>query len=274
LNFASIILEYLRIMTNLFEFLNSSVGKKWLMALTGLFLSLFLIVHVSGNLALFKDDGGLAFNQYTVFMTTFPPIKVISYLLYATIIIHAINGFYLVAKNMKARPVKYEAKKNNTGTTWASRNMGILGTILLIFIATHLIHFWYEYKFGEMDWKTYVVEATTDNILKEEVTTAADAKAQHLKPATMDYMGNKIIICKDLYGVVATAFKDPLVVAFYVISMLGLSYHLLHGFQSAFQTLSIRGKNYQGLIKGIGTFVFAIIIPALFAAMPIYFLTR
>lgn len=244
------------------------------MAFTGLFLSLFLIVHVSGNLALFKDDGGMAFNQYTVFMTTFPPIKVISYLLYATILIHAINGFYLLFRNQKARPVKYEGKKNNGSTSWASRNMGILGTVLLIFIVTHLIHFWYEYKFGAMDWKTYVVEATTEKVLKAEVIPASEAAAQHLKPATIEYMGNTIIICKDLFSVVAKAFKDPFIVVFYVISMLGLSYHLLHGFQSAFQTLGIRGKNYQGLIKGIGTFVFAIIIPALFAAMPIYFLTR
>jgi len=261
-------------MTKLFEFLNSSVGKKWLMAFTGLFLSLFLIIHVSGNLQLFQNDGGMAFNQYTVFMTTFTPIKIVSYLLYATILIHAINGFYLVARNQKARPVKYEGKKNNGSVTWASRNMGILGTILMIFIVTHMIHFWYEFKFGEMDWKTYVVESTTGKILKEETIPAAEALAQNLKPSTMDYMGNKIVICKDLYGVVAKAFKDPLVVLFYVISMLALSLHLIHGFQSSFQTLGIRGKNYQGLIKGIGTLVFAIIIPALFAAMPIYFLTR
>ena len=180
----------------------------------------------------------------------------------------------MVAKNMKARPVKYEGKKNNTGTTWASRNMGILGTVLLIFLATHLIHFWYEYKFGEMNWKVYEMNATNDNIINQEPIPAAVAKAQNLKPTTIYNEGKKFIICKDLYGVVATAFEDPLVVAFYVISMLGLSYHLLHGFQSAFQTLGIRGKNYEGLIKGIGTFVFAIIIPALFAAMPIYFLTR
>jgi succinate dehydrogenase / fumarate reductase cytochrome b subunit len=259
-------------MTKFFEFLNSSVGRKWLMALTGLFLSLFLIVHVSGNLQLFKDDGGMAFNRYSVFMTTFTPIKIVSYLLYATILLHAINGFYLVARNQKARPVKYEGKKDTRGSSWASRNMGILGTILLIFIVTHMINFWYEYKFGSMDWKTYIVDATTGNILKQETVPAADAAAQHLKPTEMDYMGNEVIICKDLYAVVAKAFKNPAVVAFYVISMLALSYHLLHGFQSSFQTMGIRRKKYEGLIRGTGTFIFGILIPALFAAMPIYFL--
>jgi len=259
-------------MKKFFEFLNSSVGRKWLMALTGLFLSLFLIVHVSGNLQLFKNDGGMAFNQYSVFMTTFTPIKIVSYLLYATILLHAINGFYLVIRNQKARPVKYASKKDTRSTSWASRNMGILGTVLLIFIVTHMINFWYQYKFGEMNWKTYVVEATTGKILKEDTIPAADAATQNLQPVTMDYMGNTIIICKDLYAVVAQAFKNPAVVAFYVISMLALSYHLLHGFQSAFQTMGIRRKKFEGVIKGIGTFVFAILIPALFAAMPIFFL--
>ncbi len=259
-------------MTNFFEFLNSSVGRKWLMALTGIFLSLFLVVHVSGNLQLFKNDGGMAFNQYSVFMTTFPPIKIISYLLYATILLHAVNGFYLVLRNQKARPVKYESRKDTRSTSWASRNMGILGTILLIFIFTHMINFWYQYKFGSMNWKSYVVESTTGNIIKQDLIPAADAAAQQLKPASMDYMGNTIVICKDLYAVVAEAFKNPAIVAFYVISMLALSYHLLHGFQSAFQTMGLRRKKYERLIRGTGSLVFAIIIPALFAAMPIYFL--
>lgn len=259
-------------MTKFFDFLNSSVGRKWLMALTGLFLSIFLIVHVSGNLQLFKNDGGMAFNRYSVFMTTFTPIKIVSYLLYATILLHALNGFYLVFRNQKARPVKYAAAKDTRGSSWASRNMGILGTILLIFIVTHMFNFWYQYKFGSMDWKTYIVEATTGNIVKQETIPAAEAAAQNLQPAEMDYMGNKIIICKDLYSVVNTAFKNPAVVAFYVISMLALSYHMLHGFQSAFQTLGIRRKKYEALIRNTGSLIFAILIPALFAAMPIYFL--
>lgn len=241
------------------------------MALTGLFLSIFLIVHVSGNLQLFQSDGGMAFNRYSVFMTTFTPIKIVSYLLYATILLHALNGFYLVFRNRQARPVKYAAAKDTRGSSWASRNMGILGTVLLLFIVTHMANFWYQYKFGTMDWKTYIVEATTGNIVKQETIPAAEALTQNLKPAEMDYMGNKIIICKDLYTVVKTAFQNPYLAGFYVISMLALSYHMLHGFQSAFQTLGIRRKKYEGLIRGTGTLLFAIIIPALFAAMPIYF---
>lgn len=259
-------------MTSFFEFLNSSVGRKWLMALTGLFLCIFLVVHVSGNLQLFKDDNGMSFNQYSVFMTTFTPIKVVSYLLYATVIVHAINGFYLMSRNRKARPVSYASKKDTRSSSWASRNMGVLGTILLIFIVTHMANFWYSYKFGSIDWKTYVVEASTGKLVTEDTIPAAEALAQNLQPVTMEYMGNNIIICKDLYSVVAEAFKSPALSAFYILSMAALSYHLLHGFQSAFHTLGLRRKRYESLIRTTGLAVFGVIIPALFASMPIYFL--
>ena len=89
------------------SFLQSSIGRKLLMALTGLFLCAFLLVHLIGNLQLFKHDHGLAFNTYAVFMTSNPFIKFTSYGLYATIIFHAFWGLYLVYLNKKARPQTY-----------------------------------------------------------------------------------------------------------------------------------------------------------------------
>lgn len=258
-------------MNKLFILLNTSVGRKWLMALTGLFLSLFLIIHMLGNLALFKNDGGMAFNQYTIFMTTFMPIKVVSYLLYATILLHALNGFYLMNRNRQARPVRYESRKDTRSSSWASRNMGVLGIVLFAFIITHMANFWYAYKFGEMQWKSYVVESSTGKLMKEEVLPLETVQQQGFKAGTFEYMGSEVLICKDLYGVVKEAFSNPFLVAFYVIAMIALSYHMLHGFQSSFQTLGIRHPRYAGLIKGTGTLVFALIIPALFAAMPVYF---
>ena len=115
----------------------SSIGKKVIMALTGLFLSIFLVVHVSGNLQLFKTDSGLAFNQYSVLMTTNPFIKTISYLLYITIVLHAIRGIMLVLENKKARPVSYAMYDGKANSKWASRNMGLLGTVILFFIVIH-----------------------------------------------------------------------------------------------------------------------------------------
>src|SRR5690606_20596715 len=115
-------------------FLNSSIGKKLLMALTGLFLCTFLLVHMTVNLQLFKDDGGYAFNTYTVFMTTSPLIKTISYGLYFIILFHAVWGISIGLANKKARPVSYQVPGGNASSKWASRNMGILGTLILAFI--------------------------------------------------------------------------------------------------------------------------------------------
>ncbi|CAN5543792.1 succinate dehydrogenase/fumarate reductase cytochrome b subunit [soil metagenome] len=254
-------------MSKFFEFLNSSVGRKWLMALTGLFLCLFVTVHMSGNLSLFKNDNGQSFNQYAVFMTTFPPIKVISYLNYAFILLHALNGFYLVLRNRKARPVKYESKKDARSASWSSRNMGILGSILFVFIIVHMGNFWREFHWFPMEVLRYSTDMNTG-------VTEIKSVPYESFTGPKDYYenGTRIVEVKNLYGEVAEAFKSPLYVLFYVIAMFALSYHLVHGFQSAFQTLGIRFKTYEKIIRGVGTVVYALIIPALFAAMPIYFL--
>ena len=131
------------------KFLDSSIGRKVLMSLTGLFLCSFLVVHVIGNIQLFNNDLGLSFNQYTVFMTTFPPIKIISYLLYATILLHALSGIRITLQNRKARPVPYQAPKDTRSSTWASKNMALMGMVVLFFLITHMANFWFKYKFGD-----------------------------------------------------------------------------------------------------------------------------
>jgi succinate dehydrogenase / fumarate reductase cytochrome b subunit len=254
-------------MSKLFEFLNSSVGRKWLMALTGLFLCLFVLVHMTGNLQLFKNDGGMAFNQYAVFMTTFPLVKAVSYVNYLLILVHALNGFYLLNRNNKARPVKYEGAKNNQKVSWSSRNMGILGTILLVFIVFHMNHFWRPFHWSPMQVTRYITNVSTGEIFTENVPFEQFNGPKHYSES-----GFEIFEGKNLYAEVEQAFKSPIYVIIYVLAMIALSYHLAHGFQSAFQTLGIRSKNYQMIIQTTGNIVFAVIIPALFAAMPIYFL--
>ncbi|MDZ7845314.1 MAG: hypothetical protein U5L96_00190 [Owenweeksia sp.] len=132
--------------------MGSSIAKKYWMALTGLFLMVFLVVHVSGNLQLLdlSAEGQAAFNEYTLFMTTFPLIKIVSYLLYASILFHAIEGIYLTIQNRKARPVGYKNYKPNRSSAWSSRNMGLLGTLVLAFIIMHMSQFWYTYKWGSI----------------------------------------------------------------------------------------------------------------------------
>nr|WP_293832965.1 succinate dehydrogenase cytochrome b subunit [uncultured Arsenicibacter sp.] len=215
--------------------LSSSLGRKVIMSLTGLFLCSFLVVHMAGNLQLFKGDGGRAFNEYTYFMTHNPLIITVSYLLYTSIIVHASMALILTRHNQDSRPVKYAYAKPEANSPWSSRNMGVLGTVLLIFIVLHMRTFWFEMHFGSVPMAEY------------------DGK---------EY--------KDLYTVVVAAFSQLWYVAVYVVCMIALGYHLVHGFKSGFQTLGVRHKKYTPLIEFLGTFVFAIVIPALFAVMPIY----
>lgn len=133
--------------------LKSSIAKKWWMALTGLFLCLFLVGHLAGNLQLILitgEDGQRAFNEYAYFMTHNPFIKVLSYLTYFSILFHAIDGFMLTMQNKKARPIKYAYNKPETNTSTPSRYMAILGTAILIFIVTHMVNFWAKMHFSEM----------------------------------------------------------------------------------------------------------------------------
>lgn len=253
------------------HFLDSSIGRKVLMSLTGLFLCLFLIVHVIGNTQLFHNDQGLAFNQYSVFMTSFPPIKIVSYLLYITFIVHALNGLRITFQNKQARPVGYVSRKDPRSSTWASKNMALMGTIVLIFLVTHMANFWFQYKFGDVKWVQYTVDTNTGHVIGEK--SDYQGSTENLVPHESFEIdkNTKIVVVKDLYGVVQVAFKEMWIVALYLIGMAALAYHLVHGFQSAFQTLGWRHRIYTPIIRGVGVWFFGIIIPLAFAAMPVYF---
>ncbi len=208
------------------------------MSLTGLFLISFLIVHLSGNMLLFKDDEGEAFNLYAEFMTTNPLIRIISIVLYAGIIIHVIYSLILSLHNKKARPVGYAEARPQQNSSWKSRNMGILGLIILIFLLIHMRSFWYEMHFGSVPTKSYAgVEVD------------------------------------DLYTVVVAAFSQWWYAGFYVLAMIGLAFHLSHGFWSAFQTLGLNHRKFMPMIKKI-SLLFAIVVPLLFASMPVYFFIK
>ncbi|MFN5223022.1 MAG: succinate dehydrogenase cytochrome b subunit [Bacteroidota bacterium] len=254
------------------RFLDSSIGRKVLMSLTGLFLCTFLIVHATGNLQLFKNDMGLAFNQYSVFMTTFTPIKIVSYLLYATILLHAISGIRLALANKAARPVGYGSSKAPGSSSWASSNMMVLGFIILIFLVTHMSNFWYKYKFGDVEWVRYEVSVMDGSVMGKSTLPSAPNMQPH------EYVVNdgvtaptKFVIVKDLYSVVQLAFQEVWIVALYLLGMLAIAYHLVHGFQSSFQTLGLRHPAVAGIIRNVGVWVFGIIIPIAFASMPVYF---
>jgi succinate dehydrogenase / fumarate reductase cytochrome b subunit len=252
--------------------LSSSIGKKVLMALTGLFLCSFLVIHLIGNLQLFKDDGGFAFNTYTVFMTTNPLIQAVSKLLYFSIVFHAVWGIYLEYQNKKARPVSYVSSKNRG--SFASKNMAVLGTIIFVYIAVHLGDFWYEYKFGHLPYATYTVDLRSDEITGIEHLPAEYTQEVKILEVVNEAAGEKYVTLKNLYLEAEIAFKKPLLVLFYVLSMGVLGFHLIHGFQSGFQTLGLNHPKYNPLIKSLGIWIFAVLIPLAFAAIPVYFLIK
>ncbi|MBC7382901.1 MAG: succinate dehydrogenase cytochrome b subunit [Bacteroidia bacterium] len=251
---------------------SSTIGQKLIMALTGLFLCSFLVIHMVGNLQLFKVDNGLAFNTYSVFMTSNPVIKTISYILYFSILFHAFKGLMLIRKNQKSRPVKYAVQNGAANSHWTSRNMGILGTILLVFIVIHMSNFWYEYKFGHIPFTSYLTNMATGET-KSSPMSAEYVQSNKLEEGiTSNEQGQfRVVIVKDLYKEVEEEFKEWWIVALYVISMFAVGFHLYHGFKSAFQTLGVNHVKYNGLIKFLGTWVFSVLIPAGFAAMPLYF---
>ncbi len=257
-------------MSNFAKTFSSSLGKKLIMAATGLFLCTFLIIHLVGNLQLFKDDAGQAFNAYAYFMTHFAPIKVVSYLLYASIIIHAVYALILTTGNKKARPVAYAVQAGSQNSPWTSRNMGILGTILLVFIVVHMSNFWWKYHNAELPYAKYEISLDDPtNITVSELPW--DAKRLVHSDYVDTQAGKQVIVSKDLYKVVAHSFRTWWYVLLYVVSMAALAFHLIHGFRSAFQTVGWDNKKYVPIIRFLGVWIFGVLIPLGFAAMPVYF---
>lgn len=255
-------------MSNFSKAFSSTLGRKLIMSLTGLFLCSFLIIHLIGNFQLFKNDAGLAFNQYAHFMTHFTPIKVVSYLLYTSIIVHTVWAIVITQKNKSARPQGYAIKPKD-GSIWSSRNMGILGTIIFVFIVVHMSNFWFKYHQGYTPYIEYRTDLSSGATMSRELS-----KSEFIEYVSYVDNGVEITKSEDLYLEVATAFQQWWLVAFYVIAMIALAFHLIHGFQSAFQTLGWNHSKYKPLINFLGVWVFGVLIPLGFAAMPLYFLFK
>jgi succinate dehydrogenase / fumarate reductase cytochrome b subunit len=212
----------------------STLGRKLLMSLTGIFLILFLVVHLIGNLQLLKADNGEAFNHYAEFMGHNTIVQIIAKGNFFFIFLHALVSLILTMRNRDARgPEGYKGSPKKKSSIWSSRNMGVLGTLILIFIVIHLKDFWGVSKFGTLQQTTYGEETYGD-----------------------------------LYALVIDWFQKGWYVGLYVFCMAALGFHLWHGFQSAFQTLGVRHPKYTPLIQFVGK-AFSVIIPALFAYIPI-----
>ena len=194
------------------------------MALTGLFLVSFLIVHASINGMIWYNDGGETFTHWGHFMATNPIIHILEVGLVAGFLIHIFDGLMLWYQNHNARPVKYAHNQPSANSKWYSRSMGLLGTLILIFLIIHTSQFWIPNR-------------------ANQITTGEELH---------------------LYQMMLSTFQNPLIVVVYVLGCFSLFWHLLHGFKSAFQTLGLNHVKYNKAIEvaGIGfaiivPFVFA-----------------
>ena len=214
------------------QFFLSSVGKKIVMGGTGIFLILFLIVHAGLNATIWANDGGEMFEQGAHFMGGNIIPRVLEVGLFLFIILHIVQGLMLEAENRTKRGVGYKRNYGNKGSKWYSRSMGILGILIFMFLVMHLAHFWVPNR-GSQGWVG----------LEGEIP---------------------------LYEEMKYVFSNPLIVVLYVIACIVLAFHLLHGFQSAFRSLGVHNKRYNNLINALGV-IYSIVIPLIFALMPISF---
>ncbi len=211
------------------------------MGLSGLFLISFLVVHVGINACVFADlsifdsnDNGRMFNKAAHFMGSSYVIRIMEIGLFIGFFVHIIQGYVLEAQNLGRRSVGYKVKMGSKGSAWYKKSMGLLGTLLLLFLIMHISHFW-------------IPSRITHDL---EPVQYGDLEAHNL------------------FARMVAVFQNPWIVVLYVLGCISLAWHLLHGFQSAFRTLGISNHRYIGLIQAFGT-GFSIIVPLLFALMPI-----
>ena len=209
----------------------SSLGKKYLMGLTGFFLITFLIVHASINATIFYNDDGATFNSFAHFMVQNFFVRFLEIGLFVVFILHSIQGILLWQQNSNARKIKYHVQKYPKEIKWASRYMGWLGTLILLFLIMHLWHFWSGSK------------------------------------NALYFNGPEV----NLYQEMKVIFTNPIWFSLYMIGLASLLFHLLHGFQSAFQSLGMNHRRWTPIVKGVGI-AYSFIIVLLFASMPIAFM--
>jgi len=217
--------------------INSSLGRKYVMAASGLFLCIFLLEHLYTNLMLYAEffnpeDKGQAFIEASHSMVHNVLIRIVEVVLFAAIIIHVIQAYQLTAQNKKARPIKYAVNKTNETSTWYSQNMGLTGSVILFFIVIHLYTFFVPYRITD----TELYAAGTVNVARD----------------------------------VKEAFQSPVYSIWYIVALLILGFHLNHGFQSAFQSIGFNNRKFAPLLRKTGT-AFAIIITLGFMTFPILF---
>ena len=216
----------------------STLGKKLVMGLTGIFLILFLVVHVGLNACiwadLFYEDNGLMFNKAAHFMGSNWVPRFLEVGLFVMFFIHIIQGYMITLYNNSRREVGYAVNYGNRGSKWFSRSMAWLGTLLLTFLVMHIYHFW----------------------IPSRITGLGEV-AGHPE-------------LHNLFVEMDMVFENPIIVVVYILGCVSLAFHVAHGFHAAFRTLGVTNKKYARGLRNFG-WGFAVFISALFALMPVSF---
>lgn len=210
--------------------INSSIARKVAMALSGLFLILFLVQHLTINFSAVVDPD--TFNSWSHFMGYNPIVQyILQPILILAIVFHFVMGIVLEIQNNRARKIKYGVFKGGANASWATRNMIVSGLVILAFLGLHMYDFWYP----EIDYKF---------IAAQEM----DATRYY------DHLVHK--------------FENPVRVGLYCLSFVLLALHLWHGFASSFQSMGWNNKYSKGL-TGFTKF-FAVVVPLGFVLIAIY----
>ena len=202
------------------------------MALAGLFLITFLVIHLAINLLLLLKDDGAAYTVAVEFMTTNPLIKIMEIFLFGGLAIHIIIGLIIQIQNWMARPVRYKVE-GFSHLSFFSKYMIHTGAIILIFLSVHFVNFYFV-KLGFVN-----------------------------PPAGVGK--------EDFYQMATLLFADRFYAILYVVLMIFLGFHMHHAFQSAFQTLGPNHTKYTPFIKALGT-IYSIVVPLGFASIPLFFI--
>jgi len=213
--------------------------RKSIIALTGLFLCIFLIVHLSANciLLLPEDIARGLYNSYSTTLQESPLIKIVAYLLYLSILLHIVYAVLVTLRNRKAKPVSYAVNHSKENSSWASQNMMLIGISILLFLVVHLANFWARIKLG----------------MGEAVGMDA---AGHL----------------DVYEVTYSLFQNIYYVIFYSVLVIPLGFHLQHGLKSAFKTLGFYHKAGLQVLAKVSV-IYALVMSIGFGLIPfiVYF---
>jgi succinate dehydrogenase / fumarate reductase cytochrome b subunit len=212
--------------------LTSSIGKKLLMSLAGIFLIVFLLVHMGINLLVIIYEDPMVYNKAAHFMTSNIIIKIFEIILFGGFLLHIIYALILQIQNWIARPKRYN-KANYSNTSFFSKFMIHTAAIILVFLVIHFMDFYIKAKFGR------AAEVIVDGVHYHDFATEVIDK-----------------------------FKMLPFVIFYIAAIVFLGFHLIHGFQSAFKTLGMDNRKYTGAIQVLAL-LYCVIVVAGYSIIPV-----